>query len=190
MHLDNFHGAYAAVNYLIELGHRKIGLLSGGPKWSSGIYRERGYLAALKKYGIPCDPQLQYNGAFTNLGGQMGAKVLIDRDPNLTAIFAASDEMAMGAVKAISELGLAVPEDISVIGFDGHDIGRNAPVPLTTVEADPLSVGATACEMLIGMLESNSSEVAKVVIDVKLCVRGTTGPPKFQLESEKGGRVS
>jgi DNA-binding LacI/PurR family transcriptional regulator len=84
----------------------------------------------------------------------------------------------MGALKTISELGLSVPGDLSVIGFDGHNLGQVSHVPLTTVQTNPFMVGVNACEMLIGMLESGSSEVAKVVMDVVLSVRGTTGRPK------------
>ncbi|HHT67705.1 MAG TPA: LacI family transcriptional regulator [Firmicutes bacterium] len=178
VHLDNFQGAFAAVDYLIQLGHRRIGFLGGEHPWSSAVYRERGYRAALEKHGIACDPKLEYNASFTHFGGLLGAEILLDRNPDMTAIFAASDEMAMGALKTISELGLSVPGDLSVIGFDGHNLGQVSHVPLTTVQTNPFMVGVNACEMLIGMLESGSSEVAKVVMDVVLSVRGTTGRPK------------
>lgn len=178
VHLDNFKGAFMAVEYLIGLGHRKIGLLAGIPHWSSAIYRERGYRAALEKYQIPWQADLAYNGCFTFFGGFMGTEVLLDRHPDLTAIFAASDEMAVGALKKAAELGLEVPGDLSVVGFDGHSIGQLGSVPLTTVQTNPFMVGVNACEMLIGMLESDSSEVAKVVMDVSLSIRGTTGRPK------------
>ena len=179
VHLDNFQGAFTAVNYLIELGHRRIGFLAGSSIWSSGVYRELGYRAALAKHQIAWDPKLEYNGSFTHFGGLMGAEILLDRNPDLTAIFAASDEMAMGALKTASELGLRVPSDLSIIGFDGHSLGQLGHVPLTTVDTNPFMVGVNACEMLVGMLESGSSEVAKVVMDVVLSVRNTTGRPKF-----------
>ena len=178
VHLDNFGGAFTAVDYLIELGHRRIGFLGGNPTWSSGIYREGGYRAALKKHRIEHDPKLEYNGAFTHFGGLLGAEILLDRNPDLTAIFAASDEMAMGALKTAAELGLDVPGDLSIIGFDGHNLGQISHVQLTTLQTNPFVVGVNACEMLIGMLESGSTEVAKVVMDVVLSVRGTTGRAK------------
>lgn len=174
VHLDNYGGAYNATSYLVASGHREFGLLSGGDEWSSGLYRKRGFLKALADHGIDFDQTHIYNGHFTQFGGYLGAKFLLEANPNLTAIFAVSDEMALGAIRAISDLGLRVPHDVSVVGFDGIAIGQNLSPPLTTVETDPYAVGMNACAMLTGMLESNSQQVAKVTMDVKLVVRGTT----------------
>lgn len=174
VHLDNFQGAYDAVSYLLESGHRRIGLISGGDDWPSGVYRKRGFMKALEDWGIPYDPRIVYNGHFTQFGGYLGAKILLATDPTITAFFAVSDEMALGALRAITDLGLGVPQDISVVGFDGIPVGQNFSPPLTTVETDPYAVGTSACTMLLGMLESNTEQTAKVVVDVKLVVRGTT----------------
>lgn len=174
VHLDNYGGAYDAASYLLECGHRRIGLLSGGEEWSSGVYRKRGFIQALADRGIPFDPRLDYNGHFSQFGGYLGARSLLEANPDITALFAVSDEMALGAIRAIVDLGLKVPDDISVVGFDGICVGQNLYPPLTTVETDPYSVGTSACTMLLGLLESQAEHVAKVEIDVKLVVRGTT----------------
>lgn len=175
VHLDNFGGAYDATSYLIGLGHRHIGLLSGGDVWPSAIYRKKGYIQALTDRGLPFEQKLIYNGGFTQFGGYLGAKILLDTNPDLTAVFAVSDEMALGAIRAISDLGLDVPQDISIVGFDGIVVGQNIQPSLTTIETDPYSVGSNACAMLIGMLESGSKQVAKVLMDVRLVIRNTTG---------------
>ncbi|KLU39574.1 MAG: hypothetical protein AA931_06000 [Peptococcaceae bacterium 1109] len=174
VHLDNYGGAYDATSYLLESGHRQIGLLSGGDEWPSGVYRKRGFIQALKDWGIPFDQRLVYNGHFTQFGGYLGAKSLLETNPSLSAIFAVSDEMALGAIRALYDLGLKVPDDVSVVGFDGICVGQNLDPPLTTVETDPYAVGTNACAMLLGMLESHSEHAAKVQVGVKLVVRGTT----------------
>ena len=119
VHLDNYGGAYDVTSYLLESGHRQIGLLSGGDEWPSGVYRKRGFIQALKDWGIPFDQRLVYNGHFTQFGGYLGAKSLLETNPSLSAIFAVSDEMALGAIRALYDLGLKVPDDVSVVGFDG-----------------------------------------------------------------------
>lgn len=178
VHLDNTGGAVAAVKYLIDLGHRRIGFIGGLAEASSAVYRQQGYLQALQAAGITPEADWMHNGHFTELGGQSAAKILVQRAPSLTALFAASDDMAMGAVRGLEELGHRVPEDISVVGFDGTRKGQAMRRPLTSVAVDPYQVGQTACEMLIHLMESRQHRISKVQIDVSLIVGATSGPPR------------
>lgn len=185
IYLDNEGGAYNATRYLITLGHRRIGFVGGFRGVASGIYRERGYRNALKDHGIPIDEQLIYPGGFTELGGYSGVKVLLERCQDITAVFAASDDIALGVLRGLSDLGWRVPVDISVVGFDGIKAGQDLKTPLTTVKVDPYRVGLGAAEMLSVILDSSTSTIPKVKCNVDLMIGLTTAPPRSTLNVDK-----
>src|SRR5690606_11443722 len=126
--LDDRATAMAATNHLIELGHRRIAHLTGAPDdvapSSPPVERAAGWRDALAAAGIEVDPRLERHGDFSVAGGRAAMNELIVGSPDLTAVFAASDEMAMGAILALRENGLQVPQDVSVVGVDGHDLGE------------------------------------------------------------------
>ncbi len=180
VHLDNTGGSVAAVKYLLDLGHRRIGFIGGLAEASSAVYRQQGYLQALQIAGVVPEADWMHNGHFTEFGGQSAVKILLQRSPDLTALFCASDDMAIGAVRGLEELGYRIPEDVSVVGFDGTRKGQTMRKPLTSVSVDPYQVGQTACEMLIHLMESRQRQINKVQVDVSLMVGATSGPPRSE----------
>ena len=127
--IDDVSAAASAVQHVLNLGHKRVALISGDPEDSTmfTVPRDRraGYRAALEVGGIPLDPSLEVQGDFTAAGGQRAAAELFTRRRPPTAIFAESDEMAFGAITTLSRLGLRVPEDVSVIGFDDHPLAES-----------------------------------------------------------------
>jgi len=177
--LDDLATGRQATAHLIGLGHRRIGHISGSPDdvtpFSPPVARRQGWLDALADAGLAGDPALEVHGHFDLDGGRESMRRLLRQCPDLTAVFAASDEMAMGAILAVRELGLGVPADISVIGIDGHDLGEL--VGLTTMAHPAVEEGAAAAAMLLDMI-TGAAVPADVVYQTQLVERGSTGPPR------------
>ncbi|RYV51595.1 LacI family transcriptional regulator [Pengzhenrongella frigida] len=177
--LDDLATGRTATQHLIDLGHRRIGHISGSPDditpFSPPVARRRGWLAALADAGIPADPQLEVHGHFDLDGGRESMHQLFRQCPDVTAIFAASDEMAMGAILAARDLGLQVPQDLSVVGVDGHDLGEL--VRLTTMVQPAVEEGAKAATLLLELI-AGGAVPGDVVYQTTLLDRGSTGPPR------------
>ena len=175
--LDDEATARAATDHLLALGHTRNGHISGSPDddapWAPPADRRRGWRSALEAAGVPWSPDLEVHGHFDVAGGAESLRTLVGQCPGVTAVFAASDEMAMGAILAARELGLRVPEDLSVIGVDGHDLGEL--VGLTTMAQAAVDQGATAATLLLDML-TGTPVPHDVVYPTQLVVRGSTGP--------------
>lgn len=171
--------ALAATRHLLGLGHRRIGLLGGSAHTSLPFdvpgHRRQGYVEALLEAGLGYHADLEADGGFSVKGGAEAMVHLMSAARPPTAVFALSDEMAMGALKAASDLGLRVPEDVSVVGFDDHELARV--FGLTTVRQDPEWHGATAGRLLLGLREEPTPEMGHVVGETRLLVRSTTAPP-------------
>ena len=178
--VDEVAVARLAVDHLVALGHRDIAHIGANPE-SEGDFRvatqrRRGFERALTDAGIPLRDGLFQPGGFTIEGGFRAAQRLLERpDRRPTAIFAASDEMAIGAVLAARELGCRVPEDLSVVGIDGHELGGF--FRLTTVDQFPLDQGERAAEAILAELEEPGGDRTQADLPFELIVRGSTGPP-------------
>ncbi|OLT49143.1 LacI family DNA-binding transcriptional regulator [Cellulosimicrobium sp. CUA-896] len=177
--LDDVATGYAATRHLLDLGHRVVGHVTGVPdlvsSWSPPAERSLGYVRALAEAGVDVDRELEANGDFDVEGGRASTAELLRRRPDVTAVFAASDEMAMGALLAARDLGLRVPEDLSVVGVDGHDLGEVA--GLTTVAQDAYQQGADAALLLLEMV--NGAPVPqRLTYPTELVRRRSTGPPR------------
>lgn len=148
--VDSVAAARSAVSYLVERGHQRISVISGqsGPHTA----RLRGYRDALEAAGIPFDEALVEYGDFREAGGYGAMKSLLAQSPRPSAVFAANDEMAMGALRTIAEAGLKVPDDIAVVGFDDIPAARLTNPPLTTVAQFPDKLGRLAAHMLFERL--------------------------------------
>jgi LacI family transcriptional regulator, repressor for deo operon, udp, cdd, tsx, nupC, and nupG len=174
--IDNRAAAASAIDHLTDLGHRQIGFIGGTMREAleveSAETRRRGMEAALRGRGIEPDPSLQAAGGFTVEGGREAMEKLLPRRP--TAVFCASDEMAIGAIQAITEAGLRVPGDISVVGFDDQPVA--AAVGLTTVRQPVSEQAAQAAVMVLARVEDRSAPVVKVEMPTRLRCRGTSGP--------------
>lgn len=154
--VDDKHAAYSATEYLIKNGHRKIGMISGTKDDPiAGTPRVEGYKQALKDNGIAIDEKrIAYGNDFGHQTGLTCMEQLIKIAPEVTAIFAASDEIAIGALSAAYKLGIKIPEEISIIGYDNLKIAEMSIPPLTTVEQPLYEMGQMASKMLLNMLET------------------------------------
>lgn len=147
--VDDYQASYDAVAYLIDSGHRRIGMLSGAETdLIAGKPRLEGYRAALRYYGIEFDNSRVAYGDFDYRSGRAAMEALLRRAPDTTAVFAASDEMAVGAMQAVYFSGKRVPEDISIIGYDDTLLAEMAHPALTAVHQPIQKIGSTAVEML------------------------------------------
>jgi LacI family transcriptional regulator, repressor for deo operon, udp, cdd, tsx, nupC, and nupG len=178
--IDNVEGAMTAARHLLELGHTDIGLISGGPAAfpaSSPPQRRAGFLGALSDAGVRFDPQMERVGDFSALGGYEAMQALLELARRPTAVFAMSDEMAMGAMRACREVGLDVPTDVSIVGFD--DVDWAFTMGLTTIRQDATELGAIAARLMIERLEGDERERRLITVPTSLVVRDSTAPPAF-----------
>jgi DNA-binding LacI/PurR family transcriptional regulator len=147
--VDQLHGARMAVDHLIGLGHRRIGFLEGPRTWNAILDRTSGYLQSLAMADIDTDQDLIARGTLDEAGGYAAMSELLERGTPMTAVFASTDLMALGALSALHKFGRRVPEDISIVGFDDIRISRYLPVPLTTVREPTHQQGAMAVAMIL-----------------------------------------
>ncbi|MCS7287249.1 MAG: LacI family DNA-binding transcriptional regulator [Anaerolineae bacterium] len=176
---DNIAGAQMAVDYLLRLGHRRVATITGPLRYIAARDRYEGYKQALQKRGLPVDERLVAESDFSESGGYQAMKELLRWEP--TAVFVASDAMAVGAMRAIREAGLRIPEDISVIGFDDHEIASYTTPPLTTVRQPIYRLGSTAAATLIDIVEGRVEAPQHLVLPTELILRQTCAP----LQQEK-----
>ncbi|HHW15118.1 MAG TPA: LacI family transcriptional regulator [Firmicutes bacterium] len=171
--VDNVDGAVQATRYLAQLGHQRIAFINGNPTYLTSLARLEGYRRGLESVGLPFDSALVVEGDFTQAGGYAAGRRLLRAAQRPTAIFCASDLAAIGAMKAIREAGLEVPDDVSVVGFDDIAAAALAEPPLTTVRQPVQQVGATAAEMLIRLIQGHRLARNQVVLPVELVVRSS-----------------
>ena len=178
----NWQGAYNATEYLIKLGHTRIGFITGSMDLGAATDRLDGYKAALRIHHIPEDAKLIYEGTFFQPDGYAGACALLDSKKPPTAIFASNDAMAMGVMDAIRSRDLHVPEDISVVGFD--DVPQAALVrpALTTIHQPLEQMGRVATQMLLDRLKNPQQEIIRIELPTELIIRGSTLPPKSRVD--------
>lgn len=182
----NWDGAYSAMRYLIELGHRRIGFLAGVPVLSGAKDRFAAYRAALADYGLPFDEALVAPGEFSQPVSYRSAARLLDLPEPPTAIFAANDLSAMGVYDAVRDRGLSIPQDISVIGFDDIPQAARLHPPLTTVRQPLVEMGRTAVRILLDIINAPDRPLERVVLDTALIIRESCQPPR---QPAAAGRV-
>jgi LacI family transcriptional regulator len=183
---ENRDGARQAVAHLIQLGHHRIGTITGPLQMEAAQARRDGYKQALLEAGIAIESALIVNGDFTQESGYEAMCILLSQSPRPTAVFVASDTMAIGAMRAIHECGLSVPRDIALVGFDDLSPAVYATPPLTTVRQPVAELGATAVHMLIERIKRPDAPVAHVRLPAQLVIRGSCGATTAPL-STKGG---
>jgi LacI family transcriptional regulator len=174
----NWQGAYDATRYLIELGHRRIGFIAGLSELSGSVERLEGYRAALHEQHIPVRHDYIVEGQFIESGGYRAMQKLLNLAEMPTAIFAANDLSAFGAMDAIRERGLHIPEDISIVGFD--DIAQAAFVypKLTTVRQPLEEMGRVGVRMLLQNVANPDGSPRRTTLQTELIVRESCQPPK------------
>ncbi|MEW5867493.1 MAG: LacI family DNA-binding transcriptional regulator [Bacillota bacterium] len=169
--VDNFQGALDAVRYLVETGHRRIAMINGPSTLVSCRLRHQAYKAVLDERGIRYDPSLVVEADFTEAAGYDKMQELLRREPRPDAVFVAADVAAIGAIQAARQTGLMVPEDISVIGFDGLPLGQYIDPPLTTVLQPAYEKGVKAAEMLLKILGDEKLDIPQVKLPAQLVIR-------------------
>jgi LacI family transcriptional regulator len=173
--VDNKAGGYLATSHLIGLDHHRIGFISNAPLSYAGAYeRFAGYKAALGEHDIPFDDDLVRTAVFVPQSGHIAMEALLALPDRPTAVFAASDVVALGAMSAIQDSGLKVPQDIAIIGFDDIFLAAHACPPLSTVRVPAYGLGWTAADVLITLIEGDE-EVSSVTLETELIIRESCG---------------
>jgi DNA-binding LacI/PurR family transcriptional regulator len=179
---DDAAGALAVVKHCVSLGHRRIAHIDGG-EGAGAVERRAGYEEAMKKLRLQSEIMVG-RGAYTEAGGYQGARELLDRRPRPTAIFAANDLAAIGALNAIEEAGLRVPQDISLVGYDDTSLAAMRHLSLTTVHQPCHDIGQMAMDLLIERIRGQRAKSRRVVLAPALVVRSTTAiPPRDRAAS-------
>ena len=175
---DNRHGVSAALDHLIQLGHRRIGLIAAPQTTMTGQERLLAARAALRRHHIAHDDALvAVADSFSEVSGYRAARrLLLDGEP-LTAIFCANDLIALGAIRLAREIGLVVPDDLSVVGFNDIPQSELFDPPLTTVRVPQEEMGILAAAVLIDALEGKHLARRQVMLETELIVRASTAPP-------------
>ena len=169
VHATNYQGALSAMQYLIKLGHRRIGCIAGRPELESGKRRLSGYRDALETAKIPIDEALIVPGEFSEAKGIEAATKLLTMPDPPTAIFALNDQSAMGVYQAAEKLGVKIPDDLSVIGFD--NIPESKYMEMTTVDQFLSKMGFLAAEMVIKLINHEEIESQILKIPTELVIR-------------------
>jgi LacI family transcriptional regulator len=172
----HFSGARSVTRHLIELGHRRIGVITGPPDWRTRDDRLGGHLAALAEAGVLGDPQLTRDGEPATKTGAWAGGELLDLRPRPSAVVCFNDKVAVGVMEAAAARGLRVPADLSVVGFDDIGVSRATTPRLTTVRQPLQEMGRTAVTMLVRQLDGHAHEALSMELETRLVVRESTGP--------------
>lgn len=176
VNIDDYAAAFHATEYLIRLGHRRIGLINGDESLRNSILRRDGYLGAMKKHGLEIRPEWMIAGEYTEEFGKCAAKHIaeLDEDMRPEAVFTTSDVLALGLQKALLKLGFRLPEQLSVIGFGDVELASYINPPLTTVRIPAREMGIQAANAVNYLIQSPSIQNIKIVMKSELCVRKST----------------
>ncbi len=161
---DNINGAYLLTKYLIELGHIRIGIITGPLNQLTGIERLEGYKKALKEFNVEVREELIQEGDFKFESGYLLTKKLLSLDPVPTAIFATNNLMSIGAMIAIKEMGLRIPDDVSLVAFDDIDLLPLVNPPITVMSQPTEKMGAAAAELLLKRIEGKGDKKREKIV--------------------------
>lgn len=171
VYVTNWQGAYGATQYLIHLGHRRIGFITGTMDLRSSQDRLAGYEAALKAEHLAVDSTLVVEGFYQQIDGYKAAQALLSLDDRPTAIFASNDVMALGVMEAVRECGLHIPEDISLVGFDDISAASLVRPALTTVRQPLEHMGRVAAQMLLDVIRDPEKPTRRIILPTELVIR-------------------
>jgi LacI family transcriptional regulator len=170
---DNHGGAREAVRHLLRLGRTRIATVTGPQNKIAGMDRLTGYIAALREHGLPFDSNLIVDGGFSEIGGYLAMRQLLPQQPD--AVFVASDLMALGALRAVREIGLRVPEDMALVGFDDTPLAARTEPPLTVIRQPARQLGRLAAETLIEVIRDPDSSPQHLMLPTELVIRASCG---------------
>lgn len=169
--IDNKKGAFAAVEYLISLGHKHIATITGGLITQAAQHRLEGYKSALKQKGIAIKEDYIVKGDYSRRSARVAMEKFLKLEEPPTAVFVASDDMALEAIEVIIEKGLKVPEDISVVGFDDNPASIYGPVALTTVRQPLFEMAKLAVKELNSIISGKKKSAVKTILPTELVIR-------------------
>ncbi len=175
--VNNKQGGYDAAKHLMELGHRNIGCITGPSNVTPSGLRIKGFRKALEESGLRLDERMVVTGDFKSEGGREGFKKLMRGAVVPTAIFACNDMMAIGALNAARELGVTVPERVSLVGFDDIALASLVIPNLTTVAQPKYELGETGAELLLKRIDDRERPETGIVLETRLIKRDTCEPP-------------
>ena len=171
--IDNVSASQSAVKHLICLGYRRIGTIAGPSASTVGVDRLAGYRKALTAAGMSLDDALMVEGDFTEAGGYRAMQRMLPARPE--AVFAASDIMALGAIRLLREAGLRVPQDVAFVGFDDLPLAFLEDAQLTTIRQPVIQFGSRAVELLLDLIEGGVKPPRQIIMDTELIVRTSCG---------------
>jgi len=177
MHED---GAYQATKHLIGLGHKRLSMIGGSSQLTNSGERVAGFRKALREASITLKPEYIQEGKFDKESGYEKTTLLLNMNPRPTAIFAANDLLALGALNAIRHFGLHCPEDISVIGFDNLDVAEFVTPSLSSVEQSVYQLGAVAAQMVVDRIHGDTGPRKECVLTTVLRLRASVAAPPVQ----------
>ncbi|ORJ24910.1 DNA-binding transcriptional regulator CytR [Rouxiella badensis] len=178
VHIDNLTAAYDAVHYLISLGHQRIACIAGPESMPLCQYRLQGYIQAIRRNGQSVESQYIAHGDFSYESGAQALSTLMSQPKPPTAIFCHNDIMAIGAIFEAKKLGLRIPQDLSIVGFDDIKISEFYDPPLTTVAQPRFQIGREAMLLLLEQLNGHSVQSGSRLLESELVIRGSTAAPK------------
>ncbi|HOJ12467.1 MAG TPA: substrate-binding domain-containing protein, partial [Clostridiales bacterium] len=171
--VDHITGSFNAVKHLIDLGHRSIAFLNGPMLYVNSTDRLKGYRKALESYNIPYDEKLVFQGNYGRKSGYYAAKKILNLKKMPSSVFAANDRMAAGLIQGLSEEGIRVPEDISILGYDDSDIATLIAPQLTTMHVPFYDLGRKCAFEFIRSIR-NTKEGFQIIIEPELVIRKST----------------
>jgi LacI family transcriptional regulator len=174
----NWAGAYEATRHLLDIGHRRIAYIGGPPKAACDVVRAHGWAAAMSEAGLRVDLDHIPRRSYSYEHGLDAATELLRAPHRPTAIFAGSDVSAMGVLEAARRLGISVPDELSVVGFDDTILARTSTPPLTTVHQPIADIGRTAVSTLLRVSAGEPQTTKRVELSTHLVVRASTAPPR------------
>jgi LacI family transcriptional regulator, repressor for deo operon, udp, cdd, tsx, nupC, and nupG len=181
--LDEEEGGRLAVQHLLDLNHKRIAHITGPRREDCTLNRKAGYLSALLQAEVEPDPDLIVEGDWSATSGYRAVKQLINQGQRFTGLFAQNDRMAVGAIKALRESGLSVPEDVAVVGFDDMPLASYFDPSLTTIRQDMLSLGKAAALLLLNAVKDPDSPGVQQKMPVELVIRSSTAPNRQEEEN-------
>lgn len=181
--LDNVKAAQQAVSHLLKLGHRRVAAINGKMGTANGRDRFQGYRQALSDFGLDFDSELVGEGDFDVALGGEAMERLLARARDLTAVFAANDRMAVGALETLRARGRQVPKDVGVVGFDDAEFAASTEPPLTTIRQPLFEMGELASKTLWGLLGGKRADTKPVLFEGVIVVRDSCGAKSFRKKS-------
>jgi len=175
--IDNEMAMYEATKYLIKLGHKQIGFISGPLRIKVFAKRLKGYKRALESSGLEFKENLVEESDETAFGGGIAARKLLKGNRDITAILASNDMMAIGSLKELDKAGLRVPEDISLMGFDNIPLTSVVTPSLTTVSQPSCEMGTEAMKLLLEIIQGKKKAKSKIILGTEIVIRESTSPP-------------